>query len=124
MYKLTLLPTARILSPPEAAWVGALIEGEGALTSIGPNAYGVRYPTIQVANTDIEIIATLLRLTGVGRVCMDGMRGRRRPAHHKQQWRWAVQRHVDVQHLIEQIAPYCWKVRRGAGLRWVPEEEE
>lgn len=55
-------PASTSMDAIEAAWVGAMIEAEG---SIYPNGAGWR---LNLASTDVETLATLLRLTGVGTV--------------------------------------------------------
>lgn len=55
----------RQMTLAEAAWVGAIIEGEGTILT----HEGTRQITsITVWNNDVELISTLLRFTGTGAV--------------------------------------------------------
>lgn len=88
------------MSPVEAAWVGAIIEGEGhALKGNTPSG------SIRVTNTDVEIISALLRVTGVGNVYLKPEKV------NKDCWVWDVSASADVLSLAEQIAPYSVKAR-------------
>lgn len=86
--------TVRFLSDCEAAWIGAMVEAEGCVT-ISPT--NVR---VVVANTDVEIISTCLRLVGDGSVCLQQM-GVNRPV-----WTWYLGKLYGLTALAPQIAPY------------------
>ena len=88
----------RTLSDVEAAYVGAMLDGEG---HIG------REPHIYVTNTNVEIIATLLRAIGLGRVTPGSMG----PQNRLQVWRYALTRINDVFALLPQIVSYSMKAQ-------------
>lgn len=83
------------MTAEEAAWVGALIEGEGCVT------FGRSNWSLVVASTEIETVATLLRLTGAGTVCLASRPPNRRPV-----WRWCVARKIDLRAVMWQVYPY------------------
>lgn len=100
------------MTEPERAWVGALLEGEG---SVYPNGGGT---TICVANTDLELISALLRLTGVGCVSLQTRAGQRRgsgTARHDL-WLWTLHRHNDVYAVACQCTEYSQKAQRAMKL--------
>lgn len=93
----------------EAAWVGAIIEGEGTI------AYRQGKPrAIQVVNTDPEIHSALLRLTGVGK-----MYGTVRPATglaskspRKPCFVWHVGSKLNMISIARQCRRYSTKLQR------------
>ena len=104
--------TVRELSEAQAAWIGAIIEGEGciALRTTDPRA---PICEIRVGNTDVEVIATCLRFVGAGTVHIQ--QGVNRPV-----WCWKVSRTLDVLCLAEQIIP--WMTTKGEILQGVLQE--
>ena len=101
--------TLREMAAVEASWVGAMIDGEGAVTFV--TSRGKSYWMLQLVNTDVEIISTLLRFTGAGRVCMSKTRKGAKP-HWKTEWRWAVAKRNDLISLTRQLSPYSVKMRK------------
>ncbi len=93
----------RQLRDVEAAWLGAIIDGEGHIT--GP------YNHLYVTNTNVEIISTTLRILGVGRVSM----GTQVPGM-KTVWRFALTRMNDLAVLFPQLSPYSMKVQEVLGV--------
>ncbi len=85
------------LSPVEAAWVGAMVEGEGHIRPPSSRALG-----LDLGSTDVETISTLLRLVGVGTVYrqVDNQHTR------KPLWRWGIHRVADLARLLPQLVPY------------------
>ena len=81
----------KVLTPPAAAWVGAMIEGEGSI-----------WPCPNVSNTEVETIATLLRLVGDGCVSysLPNKLGKRAV------WRWQLYRKRSIIALLPQVIPY------------------
>ena len=79
----------------EAAWVGAMIEAEGCLGMVGT------HPGIAVGSTSVETIATLLRLTGVGRVHHGAAASCNFPM-----WYWTIGVRNDILRLGPQILPF------------------
>ena len=94
------LTVLRPMSDTEAAYVGALVDTDGCV----PYAKG-KYWYILFDNTEIELVANVLRLTGVGWV-------RYNPKEHKDMWHWGVYRREDVAALMQRLKPYSLKVQR------------
>lgn len=96
----------RDLSAVEAAWIGALIEGEGTIGHFSSgrttnDGRAIRVWTIQVGSTEIETISTLLRLVGGGHVYyVPGRIG------NKEAWMWGLKRINEIHSLLPQIMPY------------------
>ncbi len=99
----------RQLSIAEAAWVGAMIEAEGTVWALRKTT---RCVGISVGNTDVEIISTLLRFVGDGRVKMHapgaGDLGR------KTAWFWELTHDAAIRALAPQITP--WMTVKGDRL--------
>ena len=93
----------RQLTAVEAAWLGAMVDGEGHIT--GP------YNHLYVTNTNVEIISTILRLIGIGRVSM----GTKVPGM-KTVWRFALTRINDLAALFPQLSPYSMKAQEVLGV--------
>lgn len=94
-HRANILPSeVRELSPVESAWVGAMVEGEGSLTS----------GQIAVVSTEVETLSTLLRFVGGGGVYLhnngSGHLGK------KTVWVWRLFRRASVHSLLTQIAPW------------------
>lgn len=90
----------RNMTEVEAAWTGAMIEAEGSVRRCGR-----RVPRrLTVCSTDVETIATLLRLTGIGRVYSRSIA--RMPHAKKPQWEWTVSRQADIDAVLTRVAPY------------------
>jgi len=90
--------------PIEAAWVGAMVEAEGCI-SVDKRRI-TRLPRISVANTDVEIISTLMRLVGDGYVRMSRQTFRKDGQPCRPAWEWNLTAMAAVLDLIPQIAPY------------------
>jgi hypothetical protein len=97
--------TLREMSEPEAAWVGAMLDAEG---SIRISTSG--YPTLQVVNTNPEILSALLRATGIGRIYW------RKPSVVYQArlpvFQWLVQQRDNARALLTRIQTYSMKAQR------------
>lgn len=89
----------REMSEVDAAWIGAMVEGEGCITNT-PSNYTFPYRLV-VCSTSVETIATLLRLTAVGTI-------HTRPSKpgYKSLWVWSVDRQNDIRALLRYISPY------------------
>ena len=96
---------AREMLPIEAAWVGAMVEGDGSF-GVYPRASQHGYMKLSVNNTEVETIATLLRLTGAGGISVVDRETRYHRRHHKANWQWQVGRRADVVAILRQIAPF------------------
>lgn len=98
----------RQMSEVEAAWVGAIIEGEGYVV-VAPK-HSKHKAKMGVVNTDPEVLSALLRLTGAGSV---GQVGRSRSKWSKKMcFTWQVQRWREVQDLARLCSPYCMKLQK------------
>ena len=86
--------TVRYMPDAQAAWVGAMVEGEGTIE------IGKRAVRVSVINTDVEIISALLRFVGDGYVRLQSL-GVNRPV-----WVWSLGRFESLCALSPQIAPY------------------
>ena len=105
----------------EAAWMGALLEGEGTAevawypTRQGSGRYTPRIRA-SVVNTDPELMSACLRLVGTGSVSprspREGSFGK-----HKQQFVWTLQARNSVLDFFHRVAPYSMKAQ-DALTRW------
>lgn len=93
----------RAMSEVEKSWVGAAIDTDG---SISPYRKGW---AVAFTNTEVELISTLLRVTGVGYV---GYRPTNPGWGTKPRWEWKASAVRDVPDLISQIRPYSVKAQR------------
>ena len=101
----------RVMSDVEAAWMGAIFEGEGSgIVGDYPSGVG-HYPTRKitavVANTDPEVLSACLRFTGSGRVY-----GKPAVPGHRPAFAWTIQKRNSALDFLHQIAPYSWKAQR------------
>ena len=96
--------TVRVLSDVEAAWVGAMIDGEGGVRPMR-HSNGLDYPSIEFTNCDVELIATMLRVVGAGTIKP------KQDAGHTQCWVWALRRAKPVASILPQIRPYSVKAQ-------------
>lgn len=103
MYKTS---RVRKMSTVEAAYVGAMIDGEGCIRAQKPGAsYG-----IDLTNSDLEIISALIRATGIGTVYAHGQN--RRAPHWKLCWAWRAHRKEDALDIARQCAPFSTKCQK------------
>lgn len=100
----TLRPTfVQNLSSEAAAWVGAMLEGEGSICWDKPNSPNNTYRLrVIVANTEVETIATCLRLVGAGRVTTQVPKRK----NTKRIWMWVLARRSDLIEFLPQVIPY------------------
>jgi len=99
----------RQLRPEEAAWLGAMLDAEGCVTTT-PDGHRVQY--ISISNTEIELISAVLRAAGVGTVWAL----LRKASHHRQAWRWQLARIADLTALLPQLEVYSLKAQRALSL--------
>lgn len=98
--------TVRDMSEAEAAWVGAMIEGEGNLVHLDPRKNGRLSHGVEVVvhNTEVETIATCLRLVGDGTINVV------LPQTHRMAtmplWRWRTAKHESMKKILPQIIPF------------------
>lgn len=93
---------ARCLSPVEAAWLGAMVEGEGNIHIRSPKGTFWNI-SLTVVSSEIETIATCLRLSGIGTVRRVKPHGRNSKEHY---WSWRSGCWNDVLQVLWQIKPY------------------
>ena len=95
-----------LLTDVEAAWLGGVIEADGSV-SVRIDARGYEDVDIHFYNSEVETVATVLRLVGAGSVYYRGERvSSKWPAGRKPQWAWNLQRKASVRELLKQIIPY------------------
>ena len=93
----------RSMTEIERAWVGAFIEADGCAFTNSFNDNRSDALIVAASQKEIDPIATLLRITGVGIIqCSKG----------GSIWSWRISRRNDVKNLIDQCAPYSWKLQR------------
>jgi hypothetical protein len=106
--------TIRQMRSDEAAWVGAMIEAEGSVSVYRP-VHGTNDAIqIQVSNTDVEIISTLLRFVGAGNVRYVRPGVGQRWVSKKGLWIWSLSQQIQLRALAPQIAP--WMTAKGERL--------
>ena len=102
--------SVRELAPVEAAWIGAMIDGEGSIY----RCTGQVGHRMEFGNTEVELVATMLRVVGAGKVYLLNNRASNLVGKLPI-WRWYLYPANDVAALIEQIAPYSIKAQK-----WLP----
>mgnify|MGYP001611637972 CR=1 FL=1 len=106
--------SVRSMSPVEASWVGAFIEADGNISIYDPHPHtdcSCQYVMLKVTQKDIEPIATILRLTKVGRVSYTNPSPTPTCDAYRI-WRWEVNAQGDASDLVQQLAPYCAKAQK------------
>lgn len=99
----------RLLSEGEAAWIGAMIEAEGSvMPRITSSRKDAPICEINISNTDVEIISTILRFVGDGTIALVDT-GVNKPI-----WRWRLSKTASVCALAPQIIP--WMTTKGSRL--------
>ena len=96
----------RDMTEAEAAYVGAMIDGEGTVY-FHPNG-GIK---VQFVNTNVEYVSAFLRATGVGRVHC-----RRGDERKLDLFIWQINAHNDVVALAERCSMYSTKLQRVLAL--------
>ncbi len=99
--------TVRNLQPEEAAWIGAMIEADGSV-SVRIDNRGYEDIDLHFYNSEVETVATMLRLVGEGNIYYRGKRisSKWPTAGTKPQWAWSLQKKPSVRALLPQIIPY------------------
>ena len=105
---------ARTMTDVEAAWMGAMVEGEGHYFLHPPDSksrnVGLRIG-VAVTNTDPEIMSACLRLTQTGKVDYKGFANSRIATARKPCYRWAIQAWTDTLNVLRQLRPYSMKAQ-------------
>lgn len=94
------------MSDAERAWVGAIIDGEGTVTTESRVA-------VSFANISVELVATMLRIVGAGSIC--GQSKMRKPQHHRV-WTWQLQRTYEAINLLAQVSGCSIKAQGALGI--------
>ena len=92
---------ARKMSAVEAAYVGAMLDGEGTVHIKRRNA------AFSVANSEIEFISAILRATGCGKVYY-----REPQKGNLPMWSWYSGSRLTLEDLAVQLAPYSIKAQK------------
>ena len=102
------LARARQMTEVEAAWVGAMIEGEGSVI-VRQSRSGYHELKIVVHNTDVEIMSAMLRAVGTGSI---GVKTFSKQWQRKTCWVWQLQAAEDVRAVAAQCKPYSTKCQK------------
>jgi hypothetical protein len=97
--------TVKNLTPMRAAWLAALIDGEGTISiHLTPN--GSKRAWIAVYNTNTDILDKCAYVCGAG-VVRKKMPGKKNDGFKRlQMWEWELDRARDAHHLLCQLYPY------------------
>lgn len=93
----------RQMTPIEAAWVGAMIEGEGCISISRSHSDTYDNYHLIVGNNSLEVISAMLRATGTGNVYLRA---------NGRLFTWEVGRINSIYDIARQIAPYSEKAQR------------
>jgi len=102
-----------ILTDTQAAWLGALIDGEGSIYFLK----GRSYPYVSVTMTDLQIIYTLLRVVQAGTLTTRNNNG----FGSKRLYAWVIAAQIDSESFVRQIQPFSFKAQK-ALRQWFPTE--
>ena len=112
--------TVRELSTVEAAWLGAMVEGEGSIGWVNSNQYkgGRLTPYLSLVNTSVEVISTMLRLVGDGNISLDAVHGRN---GHRPVWGYKINKQNSLRSVLPQLIPFLAdkKERAEEMLKWL-----
>lgn len=93
------------MSEPERAYVGMAVDTDGHIcipVSSKPKSWRVGF-----SNTQVELVATILRVVGAGRVHYVAPYKN----HPQPGWVWYLSSYYDVVSLLHQIKPYSLKAQ-------------
>lgn len=95
------------MTEPEKAWVAGIVEGEGCLRFYDATAgrASTCVASVVVVMTDLDVIESLHRITGLGNVGENFSSGAMRE-RCKRKWRWAVTDRQGVSDLLNAITPF------------------
>jgi hypothetical protein len=98
--------------PVVASYLGAWIDSDGCITQNKNRK--VPFLIVHIGSTEVEHIATFLRLTHAGSVGLyPPSKTRYQPIEDQTPfWRWSLQRRAEVRDFIEQIKPYSIKAQK------------
>ena len=93
---------AREMSSVEAAYVGAMLDGEGTVS------IRKRSASFSIGNSELELISAFLRATGCGGIYYSPVKeGANLPG-----WAWAVGSRLTLESLAIQLAAYSIKAQK------------
>lgn len=101
------------MTSEQAAWLAGIIEGEGSMYSVNQGAGWL----IQVKMTDVDVVETCRRITGVGTVIYYPPRS----GAPKAGAIWRVARRADREWIMAQVEPWLHQ-RRRARFRQLQEQ--
>ncbi|KKN19513.1 hypothetical protein LCGC14_0945000 [marine sediment metagenome] len=97
----------------EKAWIGAMLQADGCVSRFGEQGRGYKYWRFTFTNTDIELVSTVLRLTGMGGVSYHPPPPLRPDGYPRSEWwTWELANQPKVNQLAQDLAPYCTKARK------------
>ena len=107
----------RNMTDAERAWVGAAIDMDGCITSHTNRGKFTPQWRAVFSGAEVEHIAALLRITGIGKVqylgvCPTSTLNGKRPL-----WRWSTSTQADFAALIGQCAPYSLKCQEAMNMK-------
>lgn len=99
------------MSPPDAAYLAGLIDGEGTVTLARKHRNENRRISVSMCNTEIALVLAARRISGVGIIS----RKRRSSVKHAQAYVWAVWGRQALE-ILRQIQPWMrsYKAERAA----------
>ena len=102
----------RKMTVVEAAWVGAMLEGEGCIRTYRrtTNRGTHWHPEVTIGSTEVETIATILRLVGDGGVYF---RPRVTPTR-RPMWVWTLGAQAALHDLLSQVMEFLTSKREDA----------
>ena len=100
---MTMPSSLRTLLPTEAAWLGAMLDGEGHISFVVKH----KTPHVVISNTEVELVATALRITQAGSISTREQNG----LGTKRMWEWTLHRSSEVPALLAQLQPYSLKAQ-------------
>lgn len=91
------------MKPVDAAWLAGFFDGEGSIIKHkgGANRKSAVWK-LYIANTNLESLEKVQRITGCGRVTVKKIE----PGNRKPQWVWQAHGKRDIKSLLEQMSPY------------------
>ena len=104
--------TIRQMTDVEAAWMGAMLEGEGSVMLLPHHSSRKPFVRAVITNTDPEIMSACLRLTNAGRVNRGQDNRSSLVRETKICFAWAIQAWNDVMSFLQQVRPYSMKAQQ------------
>lgn len=93
-------------------WMAGLFEGEGTISIITNKRNGNQYVRVALGMTDIDVIAKLYKVSGIGGFEIHKIR----PNRTKRMYYWRINKREEVKLFLTAIEP-CMGERRAARIR-------